>query len=140
MEVHPMHRALSLMLVAVAALLVAAAPAPAKSTRFFYEFTRFQPVDLGPAGDSVGDMTVFAVRVHDRRSGGRLLGTGHGYCVRTEAGVAKTCTANTGLPGGRMFMAWEQRDGERAAHAAIVGGTGRYKAAHGDLRLTFVGT
>jgi hypothetical protein len=134
-----MPRALALALAAMAALLVAAAPAPAKTTRHFFEFTRFQPVDVGPAGDSVGDMTVFAVGVYDRRTGGKQLGTGHGYCVRTEAGVASTCTANTGLGGGRMVLAWEQRDGERTAVAAIIGGTGRYKAARGDLVLTMAG-
>lgn len=133
-----MHRALSLALAAGAAVLVAAVPASAKTTRMFFAFTNVTQVDADPAGDSNGDMTTFAFRVHDSTRSGRRIGAGHGYCVRTEAGRASTCTANTSLPGGRMIFAWEQHDGEVAVRAAIIGGTGAYKSARGDIRFTAV--
>src|SRR5438445_1215 len=81
-----------------------------------------------PAGDSVGDMTVFTFEVLDR-VGGRRIGAGHGYCVRTEVGVANDCLANSSLPGGRIILQWEEHDGQQVSHAAITGGTGRYRGA-----------
>src|SRR3954469_21324863 len=118
-----MHRARSLSLAAaVAALLVAAVPASAKTTRMFVQCTHVDTVDSGPAGDSAGDMTIFAFRVHAGTKTGRRIGAGHGYCVRTEVGRASTCTANTSMPGGRMIFAWEQHDGESATRASIIGG------------------
>jgi|1185.fasta_scaffold68008_2 hypothetical protein len=134
-----MHRALSLSLAAVAALLVAAAPASAKTMRMFVQFTHVDAVDVGPAGDSPGDMVITTFRVHDRTRTGRRIGAGHAVCVRTEVGRASTCTANSSLPGGRMVFAWEEHDGEIAIRAAIIGGTGAYKSARGDIRFTAVG-
>jgi hypothetical protein len=99
------------------------------------KFTHTDVVDVGAPGDSVGDMAIFAFRVYDR-SGGTRIGAGHGYCVRTEVGVASTCTTNTSLPGGRLILSWEEHDGQRHSRAAIIGGTGRYRGMRGELRLT----
>src|SRR4051812_24159862 len=134
-----MHRALSLSLAAAAALLVAVSPASAKTRRMFVQFTHVDTVDVGPAGDSPGDMTIVAFRVHDRAATGRRIGAGHAVCVRTEVGRASTCTANTSMPGGRMIFSWEEHDGENTTRASIIGGTGRYKSARGDIRFTTVG-
>jgi hypothetical protein len=130
-----MKRAL---LLATAALAVLAVPASAKTTlpsRTFVKITHADFVDAGVAGDSVGDMNIFAFRVYTGR-GGRRIGAGHGYCVRTEVGRASTCTTNTSLPGGRIVLQWEEHDGERVSRAAITGGTGRYRDMRGELRLT----
>jgi allene oxide cyclase len=117
--------------------LVAAAPAAAQSLprHSFVKLEKVDVVDVGAPGDSVGDMTVFTFTVFDR-VGGRRIGGGHGYCVRTEVGVANDCTANSSLPGGRIVMQWEEFDGQRVSRAAITGGTGRYRNARGELRLT----
>ena len=122
---------------AAAVALLAVAPAQAQSvpSRTFVKLTKVDTVDVGPAGDSVGDMTVFTFEVLDR-VGGRRIGAGHGYCVRTEVGVANDCLANSSLPGGRIILQWEEHDGQQVSHAAITGGTGRYRGARGELRLT----
>src|SRR4051794_26772539 len=135
-----MTRTLTLAAGALAAAALAAPPALAKGTpaRFFLQSTGSELVDTGAAGDSVGDMTILSFRALERR-GGRQVGTGHGYCVRTEVGVARTCMLNTSLSGGRLVLQWEERDDTRITRAAIVGGTRRHKTMRGDLRLTTVG-
>ena len=131
-----MHRAIPL---AAALALLAAVPALAASppSRSFIRFTKIERVDLGPAGDSAGDMVVFTLRVFDR-PGGRRIGAGHGYCVRTEVGVANDCQANASLPGGRIVFQWEEHDGQRSSRGVITGGTGRYRGANTEVRLTSV--
>src|SRR4051812_33480457 len=117
-----MRSALTLGLAAVFVLPVASAGAQTKlPSRTFIQTTSADAVDVGTAGDSLGDMTIFTFGIYARR-GGTRLGKGHGYCVRTEVGVANTCQANWSLPGGRIMIQWEQHDGERAARAAITGG------------------
>jgi hypothetical protein len=131
-----MQRAVSLTAVALTALLVVA-PALAQSSlpsRSEFRFTSLERIDAAPAGDSAGDMTVFAFRVFDRNSG-RRIGAGHGYCVRTEVAVARDCLANSSLPGGRVVLQWEEHDGQQVARAVITGGTGRYRGARGEVRL-----
>jgi hypothetical protein len=133
-----MHRAVSLIALLALSLLLAAAPALGKTrlpSRTFVKLTKLDLVDVGAPGDSVGDMVVFTFQVLNRNGGSRL-GAGHGYCVRTEVGVANDCLANSSLPGGRIVLQWESHDGERAARAAIVGGTGRYRHQTGDVKLT----
>ena len=129
-----MHRAIPL---AAALALLAAVPAQARSlpSRSFVKFDKVDTVDVGASGDSVGDMTVFTFTVFDH-VGGRRIGGGHGYCVRTEVGVASDCLANSSLPGGRVVMAWDEFDGQHVSRAAITGGTGSYRDARGDVRLT----
>ena|SRR5436305_1489278 len=129
-----MHRVIPL---AATIALIAAAPAAARSLprHSFVKLDKADVVDVGAPGDSVGDTTVFTFTVFDR-VGGRRIGAGHGYCVRTEVGVANDCTANSSLPGGRIVMQWEEFDGQRVSRAAITGGTGRYRNTRGELRLT----
>jgi len=132
-----MQRTVSLAATLVAAFTLFAASAPAKGRlpgHLLIKAKSVDRVDVGPEGDSLGDMTILAFSVFDRR-GGRRIGSGHGYCVRTEVGVARTCTANSSLPGGRIVLQWEQHDGETAFRAAIIGGTGRYVGQTGELRF-----
>ena len=133
-----MHRAVSLIAALALASLLAAAPALGKTrlpSRSFVKLTKVDLVDVGAAGDSVGDMVVFTFQVFDR-NGGRRIGAGHGYCVRTEVGIASDCLANTSLPGGRIVLQWEEHDGQRVSRAAIIGGTGGYLSVSGQMRLT----
>src|SRR3954447_14336053 len=98
MEVPVMKRAV-LLAAALAAVFAPAALAKAKlPTHTFVVITQADSIDTGAPGDSAGDMSTFAFQVFDRR-GGKRLGSGHGYCVRTEVGRANTCTSNTSLPG-----------------------------------------
>ena len=133
-----MQRAVSLIAAVALLALLAAATALGKTrlpSRTFVKLTKVDPVDVGATGDSVGDMTVFTFQVFTR-NGGTRIGAGHGYCVRTEVGVASDCLSNSSLPGGRIILQWEEHDGQRVSRATITGGTGRYLGATGQLRLT----
>jgi hypothetical protein len=133
-----MHRAVSLIAALALGSLLAAAPALGKTrlpSRSFVKLTKVELVDVGAPGDSVGDMLVFTFQVFNRNGGSRI-GAGHGYCVRTEAGVASDCLSNASLPGGRIILQWEEHDGQRVSRATITGGTGRYLGATGQMRLT----
>jgi hypothetical protein len=133
-----MQRARFLALTLVAAFAVLAASAAAKGrlpAHSLFKVKSVDKVDVGPEGDSLGDMTILAFRVFDARSG-RRIGAGHGYCVRTEVGRASTCLSNSSLPGGRIVLQWEEHDGETGFRAAIIGGTGRYRDQRGELRFS----
>src|SRR3954447_17881405 len=104
-----MLRAVSLT-AALAAL--AALPAGAQAARpshSFIELTKVDTVDVGPAGDSLGDMQIFTFTVRDR-AGGRRTGGGHGSGGRGEVGAARDCLATWSLPGGRIVLQWESHD------------------------------
>ena len=132
-----MQRTLSLAVALVAAFALLAASAAAKGLpgHLLIKAKSVDRVDVGPEGDSLGDMTILRFSVFQARSG-RRIGAGHGYCVRTDVGRASTCTANSSLPGGRIVLQWEAHDGDRAFRAAIIGGTGGYLSVSGQMRLT----
>ena len=68
-----MHRAVSLIAALALASLLAAAPALGKTrlpSRSFVKLTKVDLVDVGAAGDSVGDMVVFTFQVFDRNGAG----------------------------------------------------------------------
>jgi hypothetical protein len=100
-----MHRAVPLTAALAALAGLPASAQAALPSHSFIELSKVDVVDVGPAGDSLGDMQVFTFTVRDR-AGGRRTGAGHGYCVRTEVGVARDCQANWSLPGGRIMLQW----------------------------------
>src|ERR1700688_4620811 len=58
-------------------------------------------VDLGPKGDSVGDMLVFANGVFDAANKTQV-GSDQGYCVRTIVGKSWECSWTLTLNDGRL--------------------------------------
>jgi hypothetical protein len=98
----------------------------------------YQYVDLGKKGMSPGD-----VILHTRSPGvdartGRRLGSSDGVetilSLKHAGTVAVSDTVR--LPGGRIQVAGSVRHGERTQALAVIGGTGRYANARGQVTIT----
>src|ERR1700692_2407053 len=60
-------------------------------------------VDVGPKGDSVGDLLPFANPVFDATDK-KQVGTDNGNCIRTVVGKAYECNWTTILSGGQLTV------------------------------------
>ena len=133
---------------ATAAPIPAPAPAPAaaaavEDTVLRYDI-RFRPqednyVDLGSPGPGVGDLLVFQDRILDRR--GRQVGVEGGSCTITallEDGFQTHCVGTVSLPGGQIAFQGLVTDAPEK-RMAVVGGTGRYRTAAGELTVLELG-
>ena len=90
-------------------------------------------VDLGPKGDSVGDMLVFANAVFDAANKTQL-GADQGYCVRTLVGKSWECVWTLTLHAGQITVEGPFMD-EGDSLFAVTGGTGKYAGAKGSMKL-----
>jgi allene oxide cyclase len=90
-------------------------------------------VDLGPKGDSIGDLLVFANGVFDSANKTQV-GTDQGYCVRTIVGKSWECNWTLTLKPGQITVEGPFMD-EGDSVFAITGGTGRYAGAKGSMKL-----
>ena len=90
-------------------------------------------VDVGPSGDSRGDLLTFANPVYDRTNS-RQVGRDNGSCIRTAVGRAWECSWTTMLPGGSLVVEGPFYDTHDSV-LAITGGTGDYSRARGEMRL-----
>src|SRR6202790_103555 len=90
-------------------------------------------VDLGPKGDSIGDLLVFANGVFDSANKTQV-GTDQGYCVRTIVGKSWECNWTLTLKAGQITVEGPFMD-EGDSVFAITGGTGREAGATGRLKL-----
>lgn len=90
-------------------------------------------VDLGPSGDSRGDLIVFANPVYDRTNSNKV-GRDQGSCVRTVVGRAWQCSLTTLLRKGSLVVEGPFYDA-RDSVMAITGGTGAYARARGVMHL-----
>lgn len=91
-------------------------------------------IDLGATGDSVGDVLAFGNPVFDP-SNQTQLGTNQGHCVRAVVGESWQCAWTLILPEGQIAVQGPFRDAGEST-LAIVGGTGNYRAARGQVLLT----
>jgi allene oxide cyclase len=90
-------------------------------------------VDIGPKGDSLGDVLAFGNPVYDA-SNHAQLGTDQGSCVRTKVGASWECNWTTTLPGGSLVVEGPFYDNADST-LAIIGGTGRWSGARGQMIL-----
>ena len=90
-------------------------------------------VDVGPAGDSLGDLLTFANPVFNG-SNSKKIGRDQGSCIRTVVGKAWECSWTTWLPKGSLVVEGPFYD-TRDSVLAITGGTGAYSRARGVMRL-----
>lgn len=90
-------------------------------------------LDLGPKGDSPGDVLTFANPVFDSKNQTKL-GTDQGYCVRTQAGKSWECIWTLILSDGQITVEGPFNDTGDSL-LAITGGTGKYQGAKGSLKL-----
>lgn len=123
--------------VATVAVVATAAAASGDGRRDVISFTTKQVhqslLDNGEPGFGVDDIVVFSNDLYRR---GRKIGEDGGTCtvVRVAPGGETTmyCAGNNSLPGGQISVAGFAAPGA-PFELAITGGTGRYRAAHGQV-------
>jgi hypothetical protein len=114
-----------------------AASAGGRTIRLFEHDTQQGKVDVGPKGDSPGDQFIWSGDLFDHK-GGKKLGRTGGTCDTTGTAPHgdSLCTASFMLPGGQILTQGLSDtvalfSGETVRWAAIIGGTGIYRDAHG---------
>ena len=91
--------------------------------------------DTGAKEDSAGDILTFANAVYDEKNA-KQVGTDQGFCVRTVAGKAWECWWTLFLEGGQITVQGPFYD-KGDSVLAITGGTGKYAAARGQMKLHY---
>ncbi|MET8507704.1 hypothetical protein ABZV60_24080 [Streptomyces sp. NPDC004787] len=92
---------------------------------------QYDGVDLGPAGPSLGDVSVFSGTTS---KDGRVIGLGGGTCevVRIEgARQTSQCVITARLEGGTLTMQALREGASPDLAMALTGGTGAYAGASG---------
>jgi len=124
----------SLAVLAAATLLAVSNAAVAKTVLHVVERAETDAVlDLGAKDDSVGDLLTFANRVFDHENKNQI-GTDQGYCVRVIAGTSWECWWTLSLGDGQITVEGPFLD-KGDSVLAITGGTGKYSAARGQMKL-----
>lgn len=94
-------------------------------------------IDQMPAGDSAGDLLVFANPVFDEDDQ-QQVGTDQGWCIRTDvAAGAWECTWTLILPQGQIVVQGPFLD-NGGSTLAVTGGTGDFSSATGAMELNAV--
>ncbi len=115
-------------------LLVAAANASAAEVIAVVERADTDAVtDTGAKGDSAGDVLTFANPVYDKANKTKI-GTDQGFCIRTVPGKAWECLWTLSLKDGGLTVQGPFLDAGDSV-LAITGGTGKYAAARGQMKL-----
>jgi hypothetical protein len=124
--------------VAMVSLLVAAAPQPVRAAdteklTYVERATTDAVTDLGPKGDSVGDLLTFNNEIYDEHNE-KLVGHDNGWCIRTAAGKAWECYWTLTLKDGQLSVAGPFLDAGDSV-LAVTGGTGKFFGARGEMKL-----
>jgi hypothetical protein len=84
-------------------------------------------------GPSAGDVFVFSAELLTQAK--KHAGTLHATCTVVSGGrhPISTCVGTFGLQGGQLQAQTTITDGAKADHIAIVGGTGAYVGARGEV-------
>ena len=90
-------------------------------------------VDIGPTGDSLGDVLAFANPIFNSGNTTRI-GHDNGSCIRTAVGKAWECNWTTTLAGGSLVVEGPFYDAADS-NLAIIGGTGAWATARGQMHL-----
>ena len=119
----------------VGTTMVSASPSNrGKTIRVVERATTDTVIDLGSAGDSLGDLLVFGNNIYNRANT-TVVGRDQGSCVRTNPGSSWECTWTTILAKGSITVEGPFYDDLRDSLFAITGGTGRYQNARGQMKL-----
>jgi hypothetical protein len=114
--------------------VVAAAPTGGRTFTVVERATTDTVIDLGGAGDSIGDMLMFGNDVYNAANTTKV-GRDEGVCFRTNPGLAWECTYTTILSSGSITVQGPFYDDLHDSWLAITGGTGKYANARGQLTL-----
>jgi Allene oxide cyclase barrel like domain len=143
-------RAAVVAIIAVGVLVVGAAPATAGGKhgkgkgdvlRLVGVEQDFEFIDVGPAGESLGDYFVFSEILYRR---GEEVGTSGGQCVIVAgtppyATFTAHCVATLDLERGQItlqgLVEFQGEDDMSPFTVAITGGTGKYRGAGGEARI-----
>jgi hypothetical protein len=90
-------------------------------------------VDTGAKDDSAGDILTFANELYDEANATKT-GDDNGWCIRTVPGKAWECVATVSLADGQLTVEGPFLDGKDSVWA-VTGGTGKYMATRGDMKL-----
>ncbi len=91
-------------------------------------------VDLAPKGDSQGDQFPFSNLLFDKTNS-HQVGRDQGNCIRTNPNRGEwQCSWTNKLPNGDITVEGPFYD-TRDSVLAIIGGTGRYRDASGQMML-----
>jgi allene oxide cyclase len=123
-----------LALAAAAMLAIVAIPAQAGQHLQVIEHALTDAtVDIGPKGDSVGDLLTFANPVFD--AGDKLqVGTDQGYCIRVVVGKSWECFWTLMLKDGQITVEGPFFDSGDSV-MVVTGGSGKYAGAKGSMKL-----
>jgi len=106
------------------------------------KFTKTVMQDVGEKGVSMGDRFVFTSEVRDLKGG--QLGLGVGDCVRlsgtSDSDGQFNCLQTYHLAGGDFMTSGIFDYAQKINKWAIMGGTGRYRAATGEADFTTLTT
>jgi hypothetical protein len=109
-----------------------------RTIRLFEHDTQQANIDLGEKGESPGDRFIWSGDLFDRK-GGKKVGRVGGNCetASTGADAESVCTGNFILAGGQIITQGISNTvdlfgGKTVTWAAIIGGTGIYRSAHGS--------
>lgn len=87
-------------------------------------------IDLGPPGDSVGDILSFDQPLLDKQ--GMQIGINSGICIRSRVGHSFQCQWTLTFANGSIQVAGRELD-NGISEIAIVGGTGQYNGISGRM-------
>ena len=119
----------------VGATVASAAPATRGKTLTVVErATTDAVVDLGAAGDTIGDMLAFGNDMYNAANTTKV-GRDEGVCFRTNPGLAWECTFTAILAGGAITVQGPFYDDLHDSQLSITGGTGAYANARGEMTL-----
>jgi hypothetical protein len=91
------------------------------------------PVDVGPTGDSPGDMFVFDQPLLNEAR--QNIGNNSGYCVRTLPGQSSQCQWTLTMADGSITVAGRETE-TGTSYVPVIGGTGAYVGVTGVLATT----
>jgi len=95
-------------------------------------------VDLGPKGDSIGDLNPFDDPLYDANNQ-NPIGYESGSCIRTIVGKLWECTWTVFLKGGQISLEGPNYDSGADEALAVTGGTGVYTNVHGEMKEHYRG-
>jgi allene oxide cyclase len=107
----------------------------AQTIRLDFKMTSARRVDSAPKGMSVGDYGVVGGRLFAAGTS-RQVGQYQGICFMTAAKNGSECTFTLALADGQittMAAYGAGFNGNKVVHDAIIGGTGAYRTARGEV-------
>lgn len=128
-----MKQSVIILLIVLAGILTACSTESTTTLNVVERSTSDTRVDVGPDGESVGDMIVFINDIYDSENEVKV-GTSNGYCVSTEVALFSECVVTSTFDGGQITTVGRYVFGRQFV-VSIAGGTGEYSGARGQATI-----